>query len=56
MQFGNKIVSSQQKFVNNFIHFKLINLIKKQQLSYNKMSEINEILLNGDMHTNIQSQ
>ena len=34
MQFRYEIVSSQQKFVNDFIHFKLImsNIIETKQL------------------------
>ena len=37
MQFGHKLLSSQQKFVNNFIHFKLniSNIIKI--IEYNLM-------------------
>ena len=33
MKFGHKVVSSQQKFVNDFIHFKLFvsNIIKVKQ-------------------------
>ena len=34
MQFGHKLVISQQKFVNDFIHFKLIisNFLKTKQV------------------------
>ena len=35
MQFGHKLVSSQQKFVNDFIHVKLVisNVIKTKQVA-----------------------
>ena len=42
---------SPQNFVDSFIHFKLIisNIIKTYQLTENKISLINGILLNGDL-------
>ena len=35
MQFGHKVISSQQKFGNDIVHFKLTisNIIKNQELN-----------------------
>ena len=52
MPFGHKIDSSQQKFIKDFIHFKLIisNIIKTKQ---KKILPINGILLNEVIISNL---
>ena len=49
MQSEHKLVSSQQKIVNDFIHFRLIisNIIETKELPYNNISRINAILIKG---------
>ena len=58
MQFGHKLVSSQRKFVNDSICFKLIisNIKKTIMLSLkNKIAPINGILLNGVLILNLNN-
>ena len=53
MKFGNKPVSSQKLFFNDFIHFiSISNIIKTKQVPSNKVSLINGILLNGVLIAN----
>ena len=48
MEYEHKLVSSQQKITENFIHFKLITIIKTKQLLFNfKISPNTGILFKG---------
>ena len=57
MQFEYNVVSSRQKLINDFIYLKLIvsNMIKTEQVSENKISPINGILVNGVLISNLLS-